>query len=161
MSIGGMAPGYGPTQQGTIRVRPWSGPRDDSVCVLLPSEQQCMYTEQARNRHGRRARVGSGLSLDPLASLRAHHRSMTNVPSKPSYPQHSRHSPDAEPRRTSTRQQRLAHVALAGLIVAISVGTNAAAPFLVVALFILVVPFEKLFPRHRGQRVHAKVSAPT
>ena len=78
---------------------------------------------------------------------------MTNVPSKPSYPQHSRHSPDAEPRRTSTRQQRLAHVALAGLIVAISVRTNAAAPFLVVALFILVVPFEKLFPRHRGQRV--------
>ena len=109
-----------------------------------------MYAEHPRNRHGRRARVGSGLSLDPLASLRAHHRTMTNVPSKPSYPQHS---PDAEPRRKSTRRQRLAHVALAGLIVAISVRTNAAAPFLVVALFILVVPFEKLFPRHRGQRV--------
>ena len=27
------------------------------------------------------------------------------------------------------------------------------AMFLIVALFVLVVPFEKLFPRHRGQRV--------
>lgn len=77
---------------------------------------------------------------------------MTNVPNM-QYSPHPPHSPENDPNRTSIRRQRLAHLALAGLTVAISVRTNAAAPFLVVALFVLVVPFEKLFPRHRGQRV--------
>ncbi len=77
---------------------------------------------------------------------------MTNMPNSPSMP-HSPHCPSSGPQRALKRRQRLAHLALAGLIVAISLRTNAAAPFLVVALFVLVVPFEKLFPRHRGQRV--------
>ncbi len=106
--------------------------------------------DSACNKHGRRARVGSGFSLVPLSNVWAHHRTMTNVPPNMQY---SPHSPHTDPRRTSTRRQRLVHIALAGLIVAISVRTNAAAPFLIVALFVLVVPFEKLFPRHRGQRV--------
>ncbi len=52
--------------------------------------------------------------------------------------------------------RNLAHLAVAGLVLAISLLTNASAPFLVVALFVLVVPFEKLFPRYRGQRVRRR-----
>jgi sterol desaturase/sphingolipid hydroxylase (fatty acid hydroxylase superfamily) len=42
---------------------------------------------------------------------------------------------------------------LGAVIVAASVATDRSAPFAIVALFVLVVPFEKAFPRHRGQRV--------
>ncbi len=109
-----------------------------------------MHTGHPGDKHRRRARVGSGFSLVPVAHDEAHHRTMTNVP--PNMP-HSPLTPSTGPRRGTTRRQRLAHLALAGLIAAISVRTNASAPFVVVALFVLVVPFEKLFPRHRGQRV--------
>ncbi len=50
-------------------------------------------------------------------------------------------------------RHRAVHLALAGCIMAVSVITNASAPLLVVLLFVVVVPFEKLFPRHRNQRV--------
>lgn len=58
--------------------------------------------------------------------------------------------------RFGAGRRKIVNLALAGLIIAISVRTNASAPLLIVALFILVVPFEKLFPRHRSQRVRRK-----
>jgi sterol desaturase/sphingolipid hydroxylase (fatty acid hydroxylase superfamily) len=38
-------------------------------------------------------------------------------------------------------------------IIALSIATDLTAPFGIAVLFILVVPFEKLWPRHRGQRI--------
>ncbi len=54
------------------------------------------------------------------------------------------------------RRRRLAQIAATGLIATISVSAKPSAAFAVLALFMLVVPFEKLFPRHRGQRLRRK-----
>ncbi len=51
------------------------------------------------------------------------------------------------------RHRRLAQVVAAGIIAAISVATKPSAAFAVAALFVVVVPLEKLFPRHPGQRI--------
>jgi CRISPR-associated Cas5-like protein len=53
----------------------------------------------------------------------------------------------------ASKRHRVVHFALAGCIVALSMVTDASAPLAVVLLFVVVVPFEKLFPRHRNQRV--------
>lgn len=43
--------------------------------------------------------------------------------------------------------------ALTAVLIAVSVAVDAGALIVVPLLFVLVVPFEKLFPRHRGQRL--------
>jgi sterol desaturase/sphingolipid hydroxylase (fatty acid hydroxylase superfamily) len=58
-----------------------------------------------------------------------------------------------KPAQRGHRRRRLAQVAAAGIIASVSVAAKPSAAFAVVALFVLVVPLEKLFPRHRGQRV--------
>lgn len=58
--------------------------------------------------------------------------------------------------RGGGKRRHLLQMGLAGLVVAISVATNASVPFVVMGLFVLVVPFEKLFPRHGGQRVRRR-----
>ncbi len=47
-------------------------------------------------------------------------------------------------------------IALAGVIVAGSLALDLGGIGIVAVLFVLVVPFEKLFPRHRGQRIRRK-----
>ncbi len=66
------------------------------------------------------------------------------------------HSPALASRRRSFRRglRSGAFRAIVGLILlASSVALDAGVVFLVPVLFVLVVPLEKLFPRHRGQRI--------
>jgi sterol desaturase/sphingolipid hydroxylase (fatty acid hydroxylase superfamily) len=83
------------------------------------------------------------MSRIPGAWPKAHAGSVTNVAKETPKRQH----------RLGPRRQRLVQLMLGAVIVAASVATDRSAPFAIVALFVLVVPFEKAFPRHRGQRV--------
>ncbi len=52
-----------------------------------------------------------------------------------------------------SRARSLVPVVLAASVVAAGLAIDRSAVGIVIALFVLVVPFEKLFPRHRGQRL--------
>ena len=63
--------------------------------------------------------------------------------------------PVTPPRRLVRWGFRLAALAAIGIAVALDQSTI----FVVALLFVLVVPFEKMFPRHRGQRIRRPLAA--
>ena len=74
---------------------------------------------------------------------------MRTTPLPPQDPRLRVHEPARQSNRQPTRWQRWFAVGVAAAIIAISLALDIGAIFVVPLVFVLVVPFEKLFPRHK------------